>query len=72
MNNFQKQWIDQKELAAIVGTSVNSLNTLRYKGKLKGIPFVKWGNRYKYPIEEVQKWIKEQTQTDSGDYYGNK
>ena len=72
MIDLQKQFISQKDLAQMLGVSVYALNAMRYKGRLKGLPYVKWGTQYKFPLDEVKQWMKEQVQVDTGDYYGNK
>jgi len=52
-----KHLMDQKEAAAYLGTTVSSLNSLRYYGKRK-IPFLRWGNRIRYRKEDLDEWIK--------------
>ena len=52
-----KHLLDQKEAAEYIGTTVNTLNTLRHYGKSR-IPFVRWGNRIKYRKEDLDAWIE--------------
>ncbi len=53
-----KHLLNQKEAAEYIGTTVSSLNTLRYHGKCR-IPFVRWGNRIKYRKEDLDAWIQD-------------
>ena len=53
-----KQLLDSREAAAYIGTTVSSLTSLRVKGRIN-IPYVKWGNRYKYTKKDLDAWIAE-------------
>lgn len=55
---IDKQLLDSKEASKYIGTTVSSLTTLRAKGRIN-IPYVKWGNRYKYKKEDLDAWIAE-------------
>lgn len=58
MNEIKSQLLDQKMAAAYLGTTVASMNSLRYQGKLP-IPFVKFGNRVKYQRSDLDLWIEQ-------------
>ena len=52
-----KQLLTQKEAAEFLGTTVNSLNTLRHYGKIT-IPFVRWGRSIRYRQSDLTAWIE--------------
>jgi len=52
-----KHLLNQKEAAEYIGTTVSSLNSMRYYGKNR-IPFLRWGNRIKYRKEDLDAWIE--------------
>ena len=49
--------LNQKEAAEYIGTTVSTLNSLRYYGKNR-IPFLRWGNRIRYRKEDLDAWIE--------------
>jgi excisionase family DNA binding protein len=49
--------LNQKEAAKYLGTTVDSLNSLRYLGRNK-IPYLRWGNRIKYRKSDLDAWIE--------------
>lgn len=49
--------LDQKQVANILGTTVSTLNSMRYVGKLKDLPYVRFGNRVKYLQTDVENYI---------------
>ena len=49
--------LSQKEAAKYLGTTVDSLNSLRYLGRNK-IPYLRWGNRIKYRKSDLDAWIE--------------
>lgn len=49
--------MDQRAAAAYIGTTVKSLNSLRYLGR-NSLPFVRWGNRIKYRKSDLDAWIE--------------
>ena len=49
--------LNQKETAKYLGTTVDSLNSLRYLGRNK-IPYLRWGNRIKYRKSDLDAWIE--------------
>lgn len=57
MKEQEKVLLTQEEAAKYLGTTVGTLNAWRFYGKQK-IPFIKWGNRIRYRIEDLDKWIE--------------
>lgn len=49
--------LGQKQVANILGTTVSTLNSMRYAGKLKDLPYVRFGNRVKYLQTDVENYI---------------
>lgn len=49
--------LDQKQVADILCTTVSTLNSMRYAGKLKDLPFVRFGNRIRYTLTDVYNYI---------------
>ncbi len=49
--------LDQKQVANILGTTVSTLNSMRYAGKLKDLPCVRFGNRVKYLQTDIENYI---------------
>ena len=49
--------LNQKEAAKYLGTTVDSLNSLRYLGRNK-IPYLRWGNRIKYRKSDLDAWVE--------------
>lgn len=56
----EKILLNQKEVAAMLGTTVSSMNSLRSYGKLT-IPHVMWGNRIRFKRSDVEAWIAANT-----------
>lgn len=52
-----EQFMNQKEVAELLHTSVAVLNTLRCRGTLD-IPYYKMGRKVMYRPKDVEKWIK--------------
>lgn len=50
--------MNQKEVAAVLGTSVAVLNTLRSRGTLD-IPYYKVGRKVMYRPKDVERWLKQ-------------
>ena len=50
--------LTQKQVADYLGTTVGSLNTWRAQGK-NPIPFIRWGNRIRYRMCDLDQWIAE-------------
>lgn len=58
MNDEKHQLLlNQKEAAKYLGTTVDSLNSLRYLGRNK-IPYLRWGNRIKYRKSDLDAWVE--------------
>ncbi len=55
MNNTKL--LSQADVAKILGSTVQSLNTLRHQGRLD-IPYIKFGNRIRYREEDIEQWIE--------------
>lgn len=55
MNNTKL--LSQADVAKILGSTVQSLNTLRHQGRLD-IPYLKFGNRIRYREEDIEQWIE--------------
>ena len=53
--------LDQKQAATYLGTTVSTLNSLRYAGKLKDLPYVRFGNRVRYTIADLDAYIATHT-----------
>jgi excisionase family DNA binding protein len=53
----QTHLLNQREAAKYLGTTVGTLNSWRYQGKLT-IPFLQWGNRIRYRQEDLDTWIE--------------
>ena len=51
--------LNQKEAAEYLGTTVKSLNSLRYLGH-STLPYIRWGNRIKYRKSDLDAWIESQ------------
>ena len=49
--------LNQKEAAEYLGTTVKSLNSLRYLGR-NTLPHIRWGNRIKYRKSDLDAWIE--------------
>lgn len=49
--------LDQKQVADILCTTVSTLNSMRYAGKLKDLPYVRFGNRIRYTLTDVYNYI---------------
>jgi predicted DNA-binding transcriptional regulator AlpA len=49
--------LNQKEAAEYLGTTVESLNSLRYQGR-NTLPCFRWGNRIKYRKADLDAWIE--------------
>lgn len=58
--DIETRLLSQKDAAKILGTTVGSLNVLRANGR-NPIPFVRWGNRIRYRLEDIEKWITDNT-----------
>jgi excisionase family DNA binding protein len=56
-NNPSQILLNQKEAAAYLGTTVKSLNSLRYLGR-NTLPCIRWGNRIKYRKSDLDAWIE--------------
>lgn len=52
-----KTLLNQAEAAKYLGTTVGTLNAWRHYGKQK-IPYVKWGNRIRYRRDDLDAWIR--------------
>ena len=50
--------LTQKQAADYLGTTVGCLNTWRAQGK-NPIPFIRWGNRIRYRMCDLDQWIAE-------------
>lgn len=57
----QKRLLDQKQAAEYLGTTVATLNSLRYAGKLKDLPYVRFGNRIRYTQTDLDAYIAKHT-----------
>lgn len=53
--------LDQKQAAEYLGTTVSTLNSLRYAGKLKDLPYVRFGNRIRYTQTALDAYIIKHT-----------
>lgn len=60
----EKMLLNQKEAAAMLGTTVSSLNTLRSYGRLT-IPHVLWGNRIRYRKSDIEAWLTANTKNNT-------
>lgn len=49
--------LSQKEAAEYLGTTVKSLNSLRYLGR-STLPYIRWGNRIKYRKSDLDAWVE--------------
>jgi len=54
--NQKPTYINEKQLAKMVGRSERSIQIDRYKGR--GIPYCKWGRRVMYDLDDVTLFMK--------------
>ena len=59
--NTQTILLSQRAAAEYLGTTVDSLNSLRYLGR-NTLPYLRWGNRIKYRKADLDAWIESNLQ----------
>lgn len=60
MTDNPNNLLTPKEAAAMLRSSVSSMNSLRSQGKLN-LPYVKFNSRIRYKLSDIQKWIADNT-----------
>ncbi len=55
-NNLGYQWLNEKEVAILIGVSVYTLRQHRFKGV--GLPYVKYGKSVRYSTADITAYLE--------------
>ncbi|MDA8163334.1 MAG: helix-turn-helix domain-containing protein [Desulfobacteraceae bacterium] len=59
------RWMQEREVAAMTGIAVSTLQNDRYLGQ--GLPYVKVGRSVRYRLKDVVDWMESRTVTPTGE-----
>jgi hypothetical protein len=58
-NTPKHEWLNEKDVAILIGVSVYTLRQHRHKGI--GLPYVKYGKSVRYSIADIFEYLKSRT-----------
>ena len=58
-NTPKLEWLNEKDVAILIGVSVYTLRQHRHKGI--GLPYVKYGKSVRYSIADIVEYLKSKT-----------
>lgn len=61
LDKKQPVLLTQKQVAAYLNTTVDTLNVMRHKGT-NPIPFLRWGRAIRYRKEDLDQWVQNNMQ----------